>query len=600
MSPQPFQQNRPVAVLLLIALGATLMSGTGLAEAATNASELAGIWGATRRFGPEVRGNLTVTRREGGWQAEIAGFMVDDSSAGTAIDFELPGDRGRFQGHLDFESQAILGHWIQPRTVNSGLRFASPVELAAVGPDRWQGEVVPWEDELTFYLVLTPREDGSLGAFFRNPERNLGVFLNLDRLERDGDRVELIGTWLRNKDELLLAEGTYYPDLERLSIFIPRGNGTYDFERIDDDPTSFFYPRGKTPGAYRYQPPTPRNDGWAVGTLQDADISIEPIRKLIETEIFPLSDSLHDVYVHGMLIARHGKLVLEEYFHGFNRDTPHDTRSASKSLTATLVGAAIQAGEPLTITSPVYETIYGEALESDIDPRKKRMTVENLLTMTSGFDCDDRDSSSPGSEDAMQGQEEEPNWYRYTLALPMVREPGVEAVYCSAGSNLLGMVLSRATGESLPRLFHRLIAEPLDIERYHLSLQPTGEPYMGGGIHWMPREFMKMGQLYLDGGVWNGKRVLGAEFAARATEPLFEVRERHYGYLWWVIDYPYKGGSVTAFFAGGNGGQVVIAIPELDLLVTCFAGNYNDRVLYRMQDEFVPDYILPAVGSIGE
>jgi CubicO group peptidase (beta-lactamase class C family) len=228
------------------------------------------------------------------------------------------------------------------------------------------------------------------------------------------------------------------------------------------------------------------------------------------------------------------------------------------------------------------------------------MTVQDLLTMASGFDCDDRDSSSPGSEDAMQQQEEEPNWYRYTLALPMAREPGVEAVYCSAGSNLLGNVLSRATGETLPRLFHRLIAEPLEIDRYHLNLQPTGEPYMGGGIYWLPRDFMKLGQLYLGGGMWNGKRLLGAEFAARATEPLFEVRERHYGYLWWVIDYPYKGGSVKAFFAGGNGGQVVIAIPELDLLVTFFAGNYNDRVLYRMQDEFVPDYILPAVDGIGD
>jgi CubicO group peptidase (beta-lactamase class C family) len=601
MIQHPVQRIRLLAALLLLALGSILMPATGSAEAASNsATDLAGIWGATRRFGPEMRGNLTLTRQDRGWQVEIAGFTVDAYSADTTIEFEIPGDRGRFQGQLHANGQTILGHWIQPPTVNNGLRFASPVELASVGKDRWQGEVVPWEDELTFYLVLKPRDDGSVGAFFRNPERNLGVFLNLDRVERKGDRVELIGTGLNNKDERLLAEGTYYPDFERLSIFISRGNGTYDFERIDDDPASFFYPRGQTPGSYHYRPPPPRDDGWSVGTLQEADISVEPIRKLIETEIFPPPDSLHDVYVHGMLIARHGKLVLEEYFHGFSRGTPHDTRSASKSLTATLLGAAIQAGEPLTISSPVYETIYGEALDPDIDPRKKRMTVENLLTMASGFDCDDRDSSSPGSEDVMQEQTEEPDWYRYTLALPMAREPGAEAIYCSAGANLLGAVLSQATGETLPRLFHRLIAEPLDIERYHLTLQPTGEPYMGGGIHWLPRDFMKLGQLYLDGGLWNGKRVLGAEFTSRATEPLFELRERRYGYLWWVVDYPYKGGSVRAFFAGGNGGQVVIGFPDLDLLVTFFAGNYNDRVLYRMQDEFVPDYILPAVDSIGE
>jgi len=121
---------------------------------------------------------------------------------------------------------------------------------------------------------------------------------------------------------------------------------------------------------------------------------------------------------------------------------------------------------------------------------------------------------------------------------------------------------------------------------------------MGGGIHWLPRDFMKMGQLYLNGGKWDGNRILGDEFVMNATEPLYDLRERGYGYLWWVIDYPYKGGSVRAFFAGGNGGQVVIGIPELDLLVTFFAGNYNDRVLFRIQEEFVPQYILPAVDGI--
>jgi len=278
MIQQPVQQNRLVAALLLLTLGSILMPGTGLAEATSgSADELAGIWGATRRFGPEIRGKLTLTRRDVGWQAEIAGFTVDASSPGTAIEFEIAGGRGRFEGQLDASGQTILGHWIQPPTVNNGLRFASPVELSAAGKDRWQGEVVPWEDELTFYLVLKTRDDGSVGAFFRNPERNLGVFLNLDRLERKGDRVELIGTWIRNKDERVLAEGTYYSDFDRLSIFIPRGNGTYDFERIDDDPASFFYPRGENPGSYRYQPPAPRDDGWPVGTLQEADISIAPI-----------------------------------------------------------------------------------------------------------------------------------------------------------------------------------------------------------------------------------------------------------------------------------------------------------------------------------
>ncbi len=101
----------------------------------------------------------------------------------------------------------------------------------------------------------------------------------------------------------------------------------------------------------------------------------------------------------------------------------------------------------------------------------------------------------------------------------MAFEPGERSVYCSANPHLLGQVLSRAAGEPLTELIARLFAEPPGIHRYHLPLSPTGAPYLGGGIHWLPRDFLKLGQLYLDGGVWNGWRILSAEFARRAVEP---------------------------------------------------------------------------------
>jgi CubicO group peptidase (beta-lactamase class C family) len=474
--------------------------------------------------------------------------------------------------------------------------MASPVTLRAEGEGHWRGDVVPFDDVFTFFLVAEPREDGSLGAFLRNPERNFGVFLNVDRLERSGDTVRLVGTFFRNTDEQVLAEGTYDPNTDVLSLNL-RG-AAYDFERIDDEPASHFYARGRNPEPWRYEPPPATNDGWEVGTVADAGIAVEPIRDLIEDVISVPAESLSAPYVHGMLIARNGVLVVEEYFHGFDRETPHDTRSASKSLTSVLVGAAIEAGAPFDASTPAIEAIYGDHIPPDTGPRKRRMAVEHLLTMTSGLDCDDRDSSSPGNEDVMQQQEEEPDWYRYTLELAMVREPGETAVYCSINSNLLGAVLSAATGQSLPELFQQLIAEPLQIERYHLFLSPVGRAYMGGGIQWLPRDFMKLGQLMLNGGEWNGRRVVSPEWASRSITPLVELRDKGYGYQWWIMKYPYGDGTVQVFFAGGNGGQVVIGVPELDLLVTFYAGNYSDPVLYRIQEEFVPQYILPAVEQV--
>lgn len=586
-----------LVILLLLPVGS--LAGDATARADPSPSELAGLWAAQRDFGPEVRGPLTLAHEGDRWLASIAGFSVEATVLDATLSFALPGERGEFHGHFSADGRPLTGHWIQPPLVTQGQRFASPVHFAATGPSRWQGEVRPLEDRFTFYLRARPRADGALGAFLRNPERNQGVFWNLDRLERQGDTVDLVGPFFRSSAEQSLAQGTYRPEDDRLSIYFGSRGGTFDFERVDGDPASHFYARGREPRPWSYHPPPPSGDGWPVGTLSEVGIDVEPLRAMIEKEIQPTAESVHSLYVHGMLIARHGKLVFEEYFHGFSRDEPHDTRSASKSLAATLVGATIESGADLTPASSVLDVLYGGHPPADTDPRKLRLSVEHLLTMSSGLDCDDRDPQSPGNEEVVQEQTDEPDWYRYTLALGMIREPGSESVYCSINPNLLGDVLSKASGEPITDLFQRLIAEPLQIKRYYLNLQPTGEPYMGGGIHWLPRDFMKLGQLMIDGGVWNGHRVVSESWARRAITPLVDLRDRGYGYLWWVVDMPYGGHTVQAFFAGGNGGQVVIGIPELDLVIAAYAGNYSDPVLYRIQEELVPRYILPAVAAGG-
>ena len=195
----------------------------------------------------------------------------------------------------------------------------------------------------------------------------------------------------------------------------------------------------------------------------------------------------------------------------------------------------------------------------------------------------------------MQSQDIQPDWYRYTMDLKMVAEPGEKAVYCSAGMNLVGAVLTAASGRSLEELFFELIAKPLQIQHYYLNLSPTGHPYLGGGIYWQPRDFMKLGQLMLNGGTWNGKRVVSEAFAKKSVSAIYQMQNKGYGYAWWTLSYPFKERQVQAFFAAGNGGQIVMGIPELELLVAFYAGNYSHRTLFRIQQEFVPEYILPAL-----
>jgi CubicO group peptidase (beta-lactamase class C family) len=559
-------------------------------SAASGSGSLDGLWEATLRFGPDVRGTLTIDRRAG--RAEIAGHAAPVRVRGRAISAGLADRLGSFEGELTADGR-ILGSWIQPRGVRIPYPFASPVELVAAGAGRWRGEVTPLDDHMTMRLAIRTR-DGETRAFLRNPERNVGMWMNVSRLVRDGDSIALHGARRGSSSEELLAAGTHDP--ARDALVVPIRGDTYDFRRIDSHSESGFYPRGARPQPYRHAPPPDLADGWPVGSLERAGLDRAAIERFVQLLIDMPMDSVQASDVHAFLVARHGVLVVEEYFHGFHRDEPHDLRSAAKSLTSVLVGAAIQSGAPLSASTPVHRAIHGGTFPAGLEPRQRALTVEHLLTMSPGFDCDDSDPDSPGNEDRMQEQTAEPDWWRYTLRLPMVRDPGSAAVYCSASPNLLGAVLRGATGESIPRLFHRLVAEPLGIRRYHMPLSPTGEAYLGGGIYLLPRDFLKLGQMMLDGGVWKGRRVVGQKWVQRSTSPLRDLAGIRYGYLWWIIDFPHRGRSVRAFFAGGNGGQVVMGIPELDLVVAFLGGNYGDRDrTYLPQRTFVPRHLLPAL-----
>lgn len=561
------------------------------------AAELSGLWVAKQRFGPEIRGTLLIRQVANRWSAEISGQTVEPRVEGQSISFTLADGQSRFVGKFDSRRFNILGHWIQPGTPEV-VSVASPVTLTKQGSG-WQGTVTPLDSAMTFYLSISQRQDGSVGAFLKNPERNIGVNqYPVDHIEREADAIKLFSVAKAGAPPRLLAEGSYDKETEILSVFFANRGGSYNFTRVGAATASNFYPRGRPAAAYAYRPPPALGDGWPTATLEDVGISRPAIEKFVRMIIDTPIDSVHSPEVHGVLIARHGKLVFEEYFHGEGRDKPHDTRSASKSLTATLIGAAINAGVPLTASSPVYEVMNGGTFPSNLDPRKRALTLEHLLTMSGGLDCDDADPNSPGREDYVTDESPEPDYYKYTLALKNIRDPGAKAVYCSINPNLAGGVLKQAAGRSLPELMFELVAQPLQIKRYYLGITPTGDAYMGGGARFLPRDFMKLAQLHLNGGTWNGRRVLTADWVRRSTTPQYSFSEKspnNYGYLWWTIDYPYQGRKVRAYYASGNGWQHAIAIPELDLVIGFYAGNYADRL--PLHQDYVPNWILPAVSE---
>ena len=568
--------------------------------ATANADDLTGLWKAKGRFGPDARGPLVIKKQGAAYIADMLGRRVAVRLDSGELSFELPDRLGRFRGKL--EAPNILGHWFRFGTPVNRSDATWPVALSPVllrpdGANRWRGDVAPLQDDFTFFLYLAEkRADGSLRAVLRNPEFDFGTQQGVERLVIDGNRLKLIGK--RRGKEQDVGVGTYDAENHVMTLVFPGRGGSYDFRRDGDD--SEFYPRGKNPIPYAYTPPPGRDDGWPVSTIDAANIDRDAMERFIQKLLDMPMDSTDALQIHGVLIARHGKLVLEEYFHGEHRDKPHMTRSAAKSVTAVLVGAVMQAGAPLKLTSPVYEVMNGGAFPPDLDPQKRAMTLEHLLTMSSGFFCDDNNDDAPGNEETMWDQTGEPDFYRYTMKVPMATPPGENSVYCSASPNLALGVVGRATKELPVYSFDRLIVGPMKIGNYAWMLDPAGNPYGGGGSMFLPRDFMKFGQLMLSGGTWDGHRILSREFVDRATSPLYHLAQIYYGYNWWSEDFPYKNRNVRAVLAMGAGGQIVTVVPELDLVIAFYAGNYSSRSQRELGHIYVPQFILPAVREAGD
>ncbi|HEX6604689.1 MAG TPA: serine hydrolase domain-containing protein [Sphingomicrobium sp.] len=571
-------------------VAAMLLATTAESQPAN--SSLDGLWVAKERYGPDVRGTLMILPRGEGWVADIAGFTVPVEQRGQKLSFVLPDGNGTFVGIRS--GSAISGHWVQRVIAENGIAFSTPVVLRRDNRGRWRGEVAPLEEQMTYYLPLEREADGRYSTYLRNPERNRGLFIGATRLDTQGETVTPVGTPRGQAGERVIGTGRRDPESSLLSIAML--GGALNFTR-DNDLSSPFYPRGNPAARYRYSPPVQLDDGWPVSTLAKEGIDQAAIEAFVQRLIDLPQDGVSSSQVHSLIIVRHGKLVLEEYFHGFGRDTPHDTRSASKSWTNVLIGAAMQSGVPIRLDTPVYRTLLGQ-VPADLDPRKRSMTLEHLISMTAGFDCNDS-GERPGDEDVMQQQTRETDWHRYSLGVPMAWNNGDKIVYCSMKPNLAAGMLERISGEPLPEMFDRLVARPMHMRNYHLFLQPNGEAYGGGGHRFTTRDFLKLAQLMVDDGRWEGRQIVSREWARRSVAPLRLLSPKAgqtYGYLWNSVEYPYKGRKVYAFFAAGNGGQIYMGIPALDLVIGFTGGNYADNDVLRIpQRKFVPEDILPAV-----
>ena len=307
------------------------------------------------------------------------------------------------------------------------------------------------------------------------------------------------------------------------------------------------------------------------------------------------------VKIGSVLIAQGGKLVYERYFEG-DAATLRDTRSATKSITAILVGIAIDEHKLSGVAAPVLQFFPDRRLQNP-DPRKEKITLEDFLTMSSPLECDDWNDFSRGNEERMYPMED---WVQFTLDLPIrgyMKVPGETAPkygrrfsYCTAGAFMISPILQAATGVPADQYAQKKLFDPLGIQDAHWVYSPLGLPQTGGGLRLSSIDLLKIADMCRNDGVWMGKRIVSAGWVRASIAPHVQIDDKtEYGYFWWLKTFTASGKPYPAYFMSGNGGNKVVIVPGLKTSVVITSTNYNARGMHQQTETLLTDYVLPAV-----
>lgn len=310
--------------------------------------------------------------------------------------------------------------------------------------------------------------------------------------------------------------------------------------------------------------------------------------------------------IHSVLIARGDSLLYERYFNGYNRDSIHDTRSAFKSITSLLAGIAIDRGFIKDVQQPVLSFFPEYAQSLGKDARKKAMTIKDLLEMKAGFDCEEFD----GTKDCENEMATTQDWVKFSLELPMKDDPGTVWAYSSSAPMIISGIISKATGMSTMAFAKKYLFDPLGITHYRWTIDPAGHAMTAGSFYIRPLDMLKIGQLVNNKGVWKGKRIVSSKWIQESTQATIPIPDfsyvriskttlaipqpTYYGYYWYRenIRINSKSRQEEVILASGNGGQYIMIIEDLDLVVVFTQGNYGARVAKQAFDLLIK-YILP-------
>ncbi|HEX5726017.1 MAG TPA: serine hydrolase, partial [Longimicrobiaceae bacterium] len=287
----------------------------------------------------------------------------------------------------------------------------------------------------------------------------------------------------------------------------------------------------------------------------------------------------------GVLVSQDGRIVLDRTFRGSGPGARTNVKSVSKTILATLVGIAIERGE-LQGEEQTVASVLPEHFGPGTDPRKRSITLGHLLSMTSGLE-----TTSFQNYGAWVSSR---NWVRAALEQPLVAEPGTEMIYSTGSTHVLSAVLTRATGVSTLEYANRHLGEPLGIRIRPWQRDPQGIYFGGNDMYLSPRDLLRFGELFLNGGMDGDRQVVPRRWIEASFAPRGESgwSGHRYGYGWWMRE----SGGRRVYFAWGYGGQYVFVVPELELAAVFTSESEGPRApghlpaIHALLDE----YLVPA------
>jgi CubicO group peptidase (beta-lactamase class C family) len=350
--------------------------------------------------------------------------------------------------------------------------------------------------------------------------------------------------------------------------------------------------------------PASIGDGWPTATPESVGLDGARLcgiaARLKETE----------ANVHAVVIVRHGKLVFEQYFagydepwgqsggqHDFDATAKHDMRSASKSVISLLVGIAIDrkliasADEPIVKFLPEYAAVKS--------PGWDQVTLRHLLTMSSGMQWDEnRGWKDPKNDEPHLGNEADP--IRYILSKPIAKPPDTVWTYNGGGTDLLGNIIERVSGKPLEAFARETLFEPLGISDWEWMKYGNGKVASAVGLRVRPRDAAKIGQLVLNRGAWGGRQIVSPEWIAQSVQPRFQAIGYFsglffYGQQWWMGRSIAQEKEVKWIAAMGSGGQRIFIVPDRDLVVMTTSGLYFQPYQGDGALDMMANFILPSV-----